>query len=27
VRALLQKENTLEELGALVKRLLADQPA
>ena len=27
VRALLQKENTLEELGALVKRLLADAPA
>ena len=27
VRALLQKENTLEELGALVRRLLADEPA
>jgi PAS domain S-box-containing protein len=27
VRALLQKENTLEELGALVQRLLADEPA
>jgi PAS domain S-box-containing protein len=27
VRALLQKENTLEELGALVKRLLAEEPA
>jgi PAS domain S-box-containing protein len=27
VRALLQKENTLEELGALVQRLLAEDPA